>query len=180
MKKIGILVGSLRRESYNKKIAHYLSSLFPADFSIEFINIGELPLFSEDLEENPPQSWTVFRNSLKEMNAFLFVSPEYNRSVPAALKNALDVGSRPYGQNLWSKKPGAIVSVSIGRVGGFGANHHLRQSMTFLDVYMLQQPEVYLGDVANLLNEKAEVTDEGTKSFLQQFVNEYVNWVNRF
>lgn len=119
-------------------------------------------------------SYIKFRQDLSEQDAFLFVPPEYNRSVPAVLKNALDVGSRPYGHNLWGKKAGAIVSVSPGNLSAFGANHHLRQSLVFLDVQPLQQPEAYIANVHTLLDDDGTINNQGTKDFMQSIVDAFV------
>ncbi|WP_162868248.1 NADPH-dependent FMN reductase, partial [Pseudomonas viridiflava] len=119
-----------------------------------------------------PPAYTAFRDQVKAADALLFITPEYNRSVPAPLKNAIDVGSRPYGQSAFSGKAGAVVSASPGAVGGFGANHHLRQSMVFLDVHMLQQPEAYLGGAGSFFSEDGTLSD-GIKPFLQKFIDTY-------
>lgn len=175
--KIGILVGSLRQQSFNRKVALTLIKLAPPSLDMKLIEIGNLPFFNQDLEAAPPKEWITFRKQLMPLDGFLIVTPEYNRSVPAALKNALDVGSRPYGKNLWNAKPCAIVSASIGAIGGFGANHHLRQSMVFLNMPCLQQPEIYLSYVDKLFNEKGELINEDTKTFLSQFMQTYAEWV---
>lgn len=126
---------------------------------------------------DPPASWIAFRQRVKGADAVLFVTPEYNRSVPAALKNALDVGSRPYGSSVWDRKPGAIVSGSPGAIGAFGANHHLRQSLVFLNVPTMQQPEAYLGRVDKLFDEHGNIAGEGTGKFLQGFIQAFANWI---
>lgn len=180
-KKIGILVGSLRKDSYTRKAANALVSLAPSTLTFEFIDIGALPLYNQDLEENgavAPAVWTAFRERVKGCDGVLFFTPEYNRSVPAALKNAIDVGSRPYGSSVWGGKPGAIVSVSPGAIGGFGANHHLRQSMVFLDVPLLQQPEAYIGGAAKLFDDSGKLVNEGTQQILQKFAAAYAHWVD--
>jgi chromate reductase len=180
-KKIGILVGSLRKDSYTRKVANALVSLAPSTLTFEFIDIGELPLYNQDLEENgavAPAVWTAFRERVKACDGVLFFTPEYNRSVPAALKNAIDVGSRPYGSSVWGGKPGAILSVSPGAIGGFGANHHLRQSMVFLDVPLLQQPEAYIGGAAKLFDDSGKLVNEGTQQILQKFATAYAHWVD--
>nr|WP_311197556.1 NAD(P)H-dependent oxidoreductase [Rugamonas brunnea] len=180
-KKIGILVGSLRKDSYTRKVAQALVSLAPSTLTFEFIDIGELPLYNQDLEENgavAPAAWTAFRQRVQGCDGVLFFTPEYNRSVPAALKNAIDVGSRPYGSSVWGGKPGAILSVSPGAIGGFGANHHLRQSMVFLDVPLLQQPEAYIGGAAKLFDDSGKLANEGTQQFLQKFAAAYAHWVD--
>ena len=140
-KKIAVLVGSLRKGSYNKKLAREIIDLAPESLEMEIIEIGQLALYNEDLDENPPAEWVEFRQKIKDADGYLFFTPEYNRSVSAVLKNALDVGSRPYGQNNWASKPGAVVSSSISALGGAVANHTLRQSLVFLDVYTMQQPD---------------------------------------
>lgn len=179
-KTIGFIVGSLRKESFNKKIARYVETILPADYEAKFIDISGLELFNEDIEGNPPASWIKLREEVKSADGFLFFTPEYNRSVPAALKNALDVASRPYGQSVWTGKPAGIVSVSMGGISGFGANHHLRQVLTFLDVYPLQQPEAYIGNVTTLLDESGNLVDEGTKGFFKAYVDAFAKWVEKF
>ena len=143
--KIAVVVGSIRKESLNLKMAKALIAIQPADFEMQIVEIGQLSMYNPDLDETPPKEWVDFRNQIKAASAVLFVTPEYNRSVPGVLKNAIDIGSRPYGHSAWAKKPAAIVTVSPGAAGGFGANHHLRQSLVFLDMPTLQQPEAYIG-----------------------------------
>lgn len=174
---IAVLVGSLRKESINRKVALALAQLAPANLKLSIVEVGELPLYNEDLDgATPPAAYTSFRQQLAASDAVLFVTPEYNRSVPAALKNAIDVGSRPYGQSAWSGKPGAIISVSPGAIGGFGANHHLRQSLVFLDVPCMQQPEAYLGGAGSAFDESGKLSEK-TKPFLQAFIDAYGKWV---
>ncbi len=153
-KKIAVFVGSLRKDSFNQKMAKALIALTPESLKLDIIEIGGLPLYNQDYDDEgkPPSAWTEFRQRVKSFDGFLFITPEYNRSVPAVLKNAIDVGSRPYGQSVWTGKPGAVMSVSPGAIGGFGANHHLRQSLVFLDVPTMQQPEAYIGNAAQLYN----------------------------
>lgn len=177
-KKIAILVGSLRKESLNRKIAKTLIELGSSTLDMEILEIGQLPLYNEDEDKTPPASWVDFRNKLKECDGVLFVTPEYNRSVPGALKNAIDVGSRPYGQSAFDGQPGAIVSGSPGAIGGFGANHHLRQSLVFLNVPCLQQPEAYVGDIGNLFDENDKMKNEKTREFLNNFIKVYTKWVD--
>jgi len=177
MRKIGILIGSLRKDSYNKQMASSLIKTAPASLSFEIIQIGNLPLYNEDLEQdNPPAEWVDFRNKIRDLDGVLFFTPEYNRSIPAALKNAIDVGSRPPGQSVWSGKPGGVVSVSSGRLSAFGANHILRQSMVFLDVPMMQQPEAYFGNAKNLFDETGN-PDERTARLLKSFGDAFAKWV---
>jgi chromate reductase len=179
-KKIAVLVGSLRRDSYNLKIAKEFIQMAPASLKLEIVEIGNLPHYNEDHENNVPKEYTAFRQKIKEADGFLFVTPEYNRSVPSALKNAFDVASRPWGQNLYAGKPGGVVSVSIGPIGGFGANHIVRQSMAFLDVYMMQQPEMYIGNASSLFDQSGKLVNEDTRKFLQRFIDSFAAWVARF
>jgi chromate reductase len=173
-----VLVGSLRKTSFNGMLAKALISLAPSSLKLDIVEIGQLPLYNEDLDANPPPApWTAFRRRVKATDAVLFVTPEYNRSMPAALKNALDVGSRPYGASVWDRKPGAIVSSSPGAIGAFGANHHLRQSLVFLNVPTMQQPEAYLSHVDKLFDEQGKLVGDGTGKFLQQFMQAFANWV---
>ena len=181
MTKVGILVGSLRKESFSKKLAANVASLFPEGYETEFVEIGNLALYNQDFDDdnNVPSEYTSFRNTMKEIEAVLFVTPEYNRSIPAVIKNALDVGSRPYGASVWNGKPAAIISNSPGRLSGFGANHHLRQPLVFLNMPILQQPEAYIGNVADLLDENGKIKDEGMAKFLQSFVDAFVDMIKR-
>ncbi|MBN0977830.1 NAD(P)H-dependent oxidoreductase [Pseudomonas hygromyciniae] len=174
---IAVLVGSLRKESINRKVAQALAHLAPANLKLNIVEIGELPLYNEDLDgATPPAAYTTFRQQVAAADGVLFVTPEYNRSVPAALKNAIDVGSRPYGQSAWNGKPGAVISVSPGAIGGFGANHHLRQSLVFLNVPCMQQPEAYLGGAGSAFDESGTLSEK-TKPFLQAFIDAYGHWV---
>ena len=177
-KRIAVIVGSLRRESLNRKMAKAMMKLAPDSLDLEIIEIGGLPLYNQDLDnDNPPAVWTEFRERLKKFDGVLFVTPEYNRSMPGALKNAIDVGSRPYGMNRWAGKPGAVVSVSPGAIGGFGANHHLRQSLVFIDVPAMQQPEAYIGNAANLFDEGGNLTNDSVREFAAKFMHAFAAWV---
>ena len=178
-KKIAVLIGSLRKESLSRKMAKSIISLAPAELDMEIIELGGLQLYNEDLEETLPKEWADFRQRLNAYDGLLFVTPEYNRSVPGVLKNALDVGSRPYGKSIWNGKPAAVVSISRGNMGGFGANHHLRQSLVFLNVPTMQQPEAYIGNVVGLFDGDGNLTNESTKAFLQKFVDAFSNWISR-
>jgi chromate reductase, NAD(P)H dehydrogenase (quinone) len=173
-----VLVGSLRKASFSRILANQLIWLAPSSLKLDIVEIGQLPLYNEDLETTAsPAPWTAFRQRIKAADAVLFVTPEYNRSVPAVLKNALDVGSRPYGSGVWDRKPGAIVSNSPGAVGAFGANHHLRQSLVFLNVPTMQQPEAYVSHVDKLFDEHGKLVSDGTRKFLQEFMQAFVKWV---
>src|SRR5450755_1481514 len=174
-----VLVGSLRKASFNGILANALISLAPSSIKLDIVGVGQLPLYNEDLETAaPPAPWTAFRQRVKAADAVLFVTPEYNRTVPAALKNALDVGSRPYGSSVWDRKPGAVASSSPGAIGGFGANHHLRQSLVFLNVPTMQQPEAYLGHADKLFDEEGKLASDGTRKFLREFMQAFANWVD--
>ncbi|KCZ89847.1 NADPH-dependent FMN reductase [Hyphomonas jannaschiana] len=167
IKKVAVIVGSLRAESKTRQLAKAIIAEAPENLRFEFVEIGDLAMYNEDLEtETPPAAWTRFRNQIREVDAVLFVTPEYNRSMPGALKNAIDVGSRPYGQAAFAGKPAAIVTASPGGIGGFGANHHLRQSLVFMNMPVLQQPEAYIGDLWNLFDDAGNVKSEDTRKFL--------------
>lgn len=178
--KVAMLIGSLRKASFNRKAAHALLELAPAALDLEIIAIADLALYNEDLEkaENLPASWAAFRASIKAAHAVLFVTPEYNRSVPAPLKNAIDVGSRPYGKSVWDGKPAAVMSVSPGAIGGFGANHHLRQSLVFLNMPVLQQPEAYIGGAGSLFDEAGKLAKDDTRKFFATFMEKFAAWID--
>lgn len=178
-RKIGVFVGSLRKESFSMKMAKTLIQLAPASFAMEIVELSELTIYNQDLDdqEYPPAFWTAFRDRVKTFDAVLFVTPEYNRSVPAVLKNALDIGSRPFGKSAWNGKPGAVVSISPGAMGAFGANHHLRQSLVFLNVPVMPQPEAYIGNAAALFDDKGVLVNGKTAEFLQQFMDSFAQWV---
>lgn len=177
---VAVFVGSLRKGSFSRKIAQALIGLAPRGLTGEIVEIGDLPLYNPDLDDSaPPAAWAAFRDKVRPFDAVLFVTPEYNRSVPGALKNAIDVGSRPYGHSIWSGKPGAVVSCSPGGLSAFGANHHLRQSLVFLDVPALQQPEAYLGHVDKLLGEDGSISNPDTAKFLSTFMERFSGWIER-
>ena len=180
-KNIAVFVGSLRKESFNRKMAKVLAALAHEALMLEIVEIGGLPLYNQDFDDggNPPSAWIAFRKHVKTFDGLLFVTPEYNRSVPGVLKNALDVGSRPYGQNVWDGKPGAVISVSPGAIGGFGANHHLRQSLVFLNIPAMQQPEAYIGNATQLFDANGNITNETTREFLIKFMDTFATWVAR-
>lgn len=175
---IAVIVGSLRKESFNLKSAKALMAMAPESFNMELLDITGLPMFNEDLEATPPKEWVALREKIRAADGLLFATPEYNRSVPGVLKNAIDVGSRPYGENSWNGKPAAIVSVSIGAISGFGANHHLRQSLTFVNVPTMAQPEAYIGGAADLFDDNGKLTNDSTKDFLKDFMGAFEEWVN--
>ena len=178
-KKIAVLVGSLRKDSFNLKVANIFKQIAPQSLSLDIIEIGDLPFYNEDIDtDTPPKSYDRFRQEIANCNGVIFVTPEYNRGLPAVIKNALDVGSRPYGKSVWSKKPAAVISVSQGAIGGFGANHQLRQSFVFLDMPTLQQPEAYIGNINNAFDENGNM-NEKTKEFLSAIINSYAHWVEK-
>jgi chromate reductase len=178
-KKIAVLVGSLRKESFTRRVAHSLIELAPEGLEFEFVELRDLPLYNEDDEtDNPPAAFTAFRNAIGQADAVLFCTPEYNRSVPGALKNAIDVGSRPYGKAAFADKPCAVVSVSPGALGGFGANHHLRQMLPFLNMPAMPAPEAYVGSVAGKY-EGQQLTDEASRVFFQKFMAAFGAWVDQ-
>ncbi|NLX82939.1 MAG: NAD(P)H-dependent oxidoreductase [Clostridiales bacterium] len=174
-KKVGILVGSLRKDSFTKFIAKEAAKLFPGGIDIEFVEIGHLPFYNQDFEDpaTAPESHTAFRQQIEGLDGFIFATPEYNRSYTPALKNALDIASRPYGFSKWNGKPYAVLSVSPGAIGGFGANHHLRQVLMFLNMNPVQQPEAYIGNVTELIDDKGKLNSK-TVTFLQTVVDALV------
>jgi len=176
-RRIAVIVGSLRKNSNSERLAHAIAAEAPKNLAFDIVPIGDLPFYNQDLDAAPPQAWTDFRNRVKAADAVLFITPEYNRSVPGALKNAIDVGSRPYGQSAFAGKPAAVVSSSLGPIAGFGANHHLRQSLAFLDMPTLQQPEMYLGSVGDWFDDQGKVKSDQTRAFLGQFGAKFANWI---
>ncbi len=175
--KVAVLVGSLRKASFSRKMALAADKLAPETLSCSIVEIGDLNLYDEDAEAEAPPAWTAFRAAMKAADAILFVTPEYNRSVPGLLKNAIDVGSRPYGQSVFDGKPAAVISVSPGAMGAFGANHHLRQSLVFLNVPTMQQPEAYIGGAAKLFDEDGAFANPGTGDFIGKFMAAFGAWV---
>ncbi|HVW68672.1 MAG TPA: NAD(P)H-dependent oxidoreductase [Steroidobacteraceae bacterium] len=172
------LIGSLRRGSYTRQFVHALIKLAePTRLRIEIVEIGGLPLYNQDDEEHPPAPWVEFRSRVQRANAVLFATPEYNRTIPGGLKNAIDVGSRPYGKSVWQGKPAAVISTSPGAMGAFGANHCLRQSLVFLDMPALQQPEAYIGGVDKLVNAAGEITIPATREFCEKILRSFESWV---
>ncbi|HEY0250754.1 MAG TPA: NAD(P)H-dependent oxidoreductase [Kofleriaceae bacterium] len=180
MTRIAVLVGSLRKDSFTRKVARALEPFMP-ELTFDHVELGDLPLYNQDLDpDHVPEQWKRFRDHVRGSAGYLFATPEYNRSVPGCLKNAIDVGSRPYGQSAFAGgKPGAVVSVSPGAIGGFGANHHLRQSLTFLDVSVLQQPEMYINNAAKLIDAEHKVTDDNVKQLFEKFGKAFTAWVTK-
>jgi len=176
---VAAIVGSLRRGSFTLRLVRSFDALAPASMKIEIVEIRELSLYNQDDEAAPPAPWVSFRNRIKRADAVLFATPEYNRSIPGVLKNAIDVGSRPYGASAWSGKPAAVVSASPGAMGAFGANHHLRQSLVFLDMPTLQQPEAYIGQSDKLFDASGEFVNPATRDFCSKFLAAFEAWIRK-
>lgn len=177
--RVAVIVGSLRKDSINKKLAGAVEKLFPPDFVFERIEIGGLPLYDQDFDADYPPAAQAFKRRIEAADALLFVTPEYNRSVPGVLKNALDIGSRPWGKNSFAGKPGAVIGASIGAIGSALAQQHLRNSLVFLDVATLAQPEVFVKFSDGLIDADGNVADEGTRKFLQDFADKYAAWARK-
>ena len=176
---IAIIVGSLRKDSVNRKVAQTMCAIRDDSLECTIVEIGDLPLFNQDLEATPPEAWVKFRDAIRPMDGVLFVTPEYNRGIPGALKNAIDVGSRPYGQSVFAKKPAAIVTASPGGTGGFGCNHQLRQCCVFLDMPMMAQPEAYLGHVTDdSFDSAGQLKDGPLKDVVTGLAHAFAGWVD--
>ena len=174
---VAVLVGSIRKGSFSRKIAQTLTQLAKSKLDLEIVELSGVSYFNQDLESAPPADWVALRDKIRAKDAVLFVTPEYNRSMPGVLKNAIDVASRPYGQSVFDHKPAAVVSNSPGAMGGFGANHHLRQSLAFLNMPTLQQPEMYLGGVGDWFDEAGHLKSEKTRDFLGKFIDAFAHWI---
>ncbi|HEV8407839.1 MAG TPA: NAD(P)H-dependent oxidoreductase [Sphingomicrobium sp.] len=176
--RIAIIVGSLRKDSLNRKVARSICGLRGDNLQCSMLEIGDLPLYNQDLDTDPPEQWTRFRDEVAAADGVLFCSPEYNRGVPGVLKNAIDVGSRPYGQNVFDKKPAAIVTASPGSIGGFGSNHQIRQACVFLNMPVMQQPEAYLGHVTDDSFDESGCLKEGPlKDLVTTLAHAFHDWV---
>lgn len=173
---VAVLVGSLRKDAYSRKIAHVLMGLAPASLDCRIVELADLPLYTEDLDSAPPASWARFRSEIQAADAVLIVTPEYNRSIPGGLKNAIDVGSRPPYHSVWDGLPTAVVSVSPYKLGGFGANHHIRQCLVFLNMPVMQQPEAYLPEVAGMLDERGALVSAESREFLTKVISSFASW----
>jgi chromate reductase len=176
---VTVFVGSLRKESFSRKMARALAAMAPAPLKLEIVEIGALPLYNQDDDANPPAASATFKARVRKADAVLFVTPEYNRGVPGVLKNAIDVASRPYGDSAWNGKPGAVVSLSPGGIGAFGANHQLRQSLVFLNVPAMQQPEAYIGGAAKLFDASGALIDDSAREFMKKFLDAFARWVEK-
>ena len=177
--KIAIIVGSLREGSINRKVARSICGLRGENLECSMVEIGDLPLYNQDYDANPPEQYVRFREQVAAADGVLFVSPEYNRGVPGVLKNAIDIGSRPYGQSVFDKKPAAIVTASPGSIGGFGANHQIRQACVFLNMPVMQQPEAYLGHVSDDSFDDSGCLKEGPlKGLITKLAESFHDWVD--
>jgi chromate reductase len=176
---IAAIVGSLRRESYTRRLVEGLARLSGQSVRIEIVEIRDLSLYNEDDEEFPPPPWTAFRSRLKRADGVLLATPEYNRSMPACIKNALDVGSRPRTESVWRGMPAAVISASPGTLGGFGANHHLRQALVGAGAATMQAPETYISGSNNLFDAKGEFVNAATRELCERFVRSLESWVRR-
>jgi chromate reductase len=175
---VAVLVGSLRKGSITRRAALALMAASPASLKCRMVEV-DMPLYNEDIETSPPHAWTRFRGEMASADAVLFATPEYNRSLPASLKNAVDVGSRPYGKGVWNAKPGGIVSVSPGKIGAMGANMALRQTLVFVDVPVMQQPEAYISGAADLFGEDGTVKNAETEKFIRDYMAAFAKWVEK-
>jgi chromate reductase len=176
--RIAIVVGSLREGSLNRKLAQAICGSVPHSLECSILEIGDLPLYDPDLDREPPAPWARFRQELGACDGVLFVTPEYNRGIPSALKNAIDVGSRPYGHSAWAKKPTAVVTGSPGGLGGYGCNHQLRQCCVFLDMPVMQQPEAYVGHLADeKFGPDGQITDESLAKLVSTLGEAFAAWV---
>jgi chromate reductase len=177
--KVAVLVGSLRKDSINKRLARAVERLAPENFGFEHARIDNLPLYSQDFDGDYPAECRRLKQQIEAADAVLFVTPEYNRSIPGALKNAVDIASRPWGTNSFARKPAAVIGASIGATGSALAQQHLRNSLTFVDVTMLAQPEVFIQfKDDSLIDAEGNIANEGTRKFLQGFVDRYAEWIH--
>lgn len=174
---VAVFVGSLRRESFNRRLALAVTRMAPADIAFDFIPIDHLPLYNQDFDADYPAPCKRLKAQVESADALLFATPEYNRSIPGVLKNALDIASRPWGTNSFAGKPGAVIGASIGATGSALAQQHLRNVLAYLDVAVLAQPEVFVQFKDELIDSEGKVASEGTRKFLQDFVDRYVAWI---
>jgi len=177
--KVAVLVGSLRQASINRRLAQAIARLAPAHFEFTQLRLDDLPLYNQDFDDDYPAVCQRLKDQVAAADALLFVTPEYNRSFPGVLKNALDIGSRPYGSNCFAGKPGGVLGTSPGAPGTSMAQQHLRNVLAYLDVHLLAQPEVYLQFSEGLIDDEGAISDPKTAAFLQKFVDAYVTWIAR-
>jgi chromate reductase, NAD(P)H dehydrogenase (quinone) len=178
--RIAVVIGSLRKESINRKLAVALTALGPQDFTFEHVRIDDLPLFNQDREKDPGDAVKRLKGEIAASQGVIFVTPEYNRSVPGVLKNAIDLASRPYGQSAWAGKPAGVIGTSGGQIGTAMAQQHLRNTLAYLDMPTMNQPEAFVLFKEGLVDEKGHVTVDATRQFLQKWMDAYVAWVKRF
>lgn len=178
--KIAVIIGSLRKDSWNRKLAKAVEKLMPDGFQFEYIRIDDMPLFSQDIEADYPAAARRLKREIEAADALLFVTPEYNRSMPGVLKNAIDLASRPWGTNSFAGKPAAIMGASIGAAGTALAQQHLRNSLVFVDVPVLAQPEVFIQISEGLFDADGNISNDSTGKFLQKFIERYIAWIKRF
>ena len=178
--KVAVLVGSLRKDSFNRRLARAVEKLAPSELTFRHVRIDDLPLYSQDFDSAYPATATRLKNDIEAADALLFVTPEYNRSIPGVLKNAIDLASRPWGTNSFAGKPGAAIGTSIAATGTAMAQQHLRNVLVYLDVPTLAQPEVFIHSKDELIADDGTIGNDGTRKFLQGFVDHYVTWVQRF
>jgi chromate reductase, NAD(P)H dehydrogenase (quinone) len=176
--KIAVLVGSIRKDSFNKKLAGALEKLFPADFSFTPVRIDDLPLYNQDDDGNPSAEVKRLKSEIKAAQGLLFVTPEYNRSIPGVLKNAIDHASRPYGQSAWDGKPAGVIGASVGPIGTALSQQHLRNILAYLNAPTLGQPEAFIHNKEGLYDADGNLS-EGSRKFLQGWVDAYVAWVKK-
>jgi len=176
---IGVVIGSLRKESFNRKLADALIKMGPPEFTFKHLNISDLPLYNQDDDDHPAESVKRLKHEISEVQGLMFVTPEYNRSMPGVLKNALDHASRPYGQNAWAGKPAGVIGASIGPIATAIAQQHLRTSLAYLDVPTLCQPEAFIHVSENLFDEAGNIGNERSSKFLQSWMDRYVVWVKK-
>jgi chromate reductase, NAD(P)H dehydrogenase (quinone) len=177
-KKIAVVIGSLRKDSFNRKLALAVAHLAPSDFTFEHVQIDDLPLYNQDDDGNQAPSVKRLKTEIAAADGVLFVTPEYNRAIPGVLKNAIDNASRPYGQSAWAGKPAGVLGISVGQIGTAVAQQQLRAVLAYLDMPTLGQPEVFLQHKESLFDDKGHVAEGATKQFLQGWVDKYVAWVN--
>ena len=176
---VGVLVGSLRKQSWSRKLALALRDTAPPTLALGIIEIGAMPMYNFDDEPDPPPAWLDFRNRIRALDALLVVTPEYNRSIPSVLKNAIDVGSRPKGHSAFAGKPAAVISISPGAMGGYGANQHVRQSLACLDVAIMPFPEAYIGGIDRAFGDDGRIAVDSTRAFLDGFMRTFASWVEK-
>jgi chromate reductase len=179
-KQIGYVVGSLRKDSLNRKLANALIKLAPPDFNCKELRIGDLPLYNQDDDRAQAPEVQRLKSELRAVDAVIFITPEYNRSIPGVLKNALDHASRPYGQSAWAGKPAGVIGISIGAIGTAVAQSHLRTILAYLDMPTLGQPEAYLQSKDGFFDEAGNIANGDTKKFIHGWMDKYVAWVKRF